>query len=198
MKKSPLVRAGLAASALLLALAILVPGFATGAAKSNKALVAAHGKALAECSAEGLVNGYTADATLFFPDGVVVKGRKSADRTLRRVRQVAGRRRPLRTQVAKPVLEWESRRHLVRQVQGDGTVPRQAVLLDRRLRLQGRQDRRRDVDLRRDQTRPQEDEVGGADGVGAAARPVRSSRRSTFPEAVFGSSSTRWTTWGAL
>ena len=60
MKKSPLVRAGLAASALLLALAILVPSLAGGAAKSNKALVAAHGKALAECSAEGLVNGYTA------------------------------------------------------------------------------------------------------------------------------------------
>lgn len=75
--RSPIVRAGLAAAVVLSALAVLVPGFATGAANSNKALVAAHGKALAECNAEGLVNGYTADATLFFPDGVVVKGRKA-------------------------------------------------------------------------------------------------------------------------
>jgi hypothetical protein len=75
--RSPIARATLAAAAVLTALAIIVPGFAGGAAKSNKALVAAHGKVLAECSAEGLVNGYTADATLFFPDGVVVKGRKA-------------------------------------------------------------------------------------------------------------------------
>src|SRR6185437_12200675 len=69
-KRSPIVRAGLAMAAVLAALAVLVPAVAGAAKTSNKALVAAHGKALAECSAEGLVNGYTANATLFFPDGV--------------------------------------------------------------------------------------------------------------------------------
>jgi hypothetical protein len=37
--------------------------------------VAQHIAALAACDANALVAGYTADATLFFPDGVVVTGR---------------------------------------------------------------------------------------------------------------------------
>src|SRR5690349_887439 len=107
MKKSPLVRAGLAASALLLAVAILIPGLAGGAAKSNKALVAAHGKALAECSAEGLVNGYTADATLFFPDGVVVKGRKALTELYEGFVKPPSEEGLCGLKAA-PVLEWES------------------------------------------------------------------------------------------
>jgi hypothetical protein len=60
-----------------------------------------------------------------------------------------------------------------------------------------------DARLRRDETGPQVDEVALGGGAGAAARsvpcpPPRSSRRSVLPEAVFGSSSTRWTTCGAL
>ena len=107
MKKSPLVRAGFAVSALLLALAILVPSFAGGAAKSNKALVAAHGKALAECSAEGLVDGYTADATLFFPDGVVVKGRKALTELYEGFVKPPSEEGLCGLNAA-PVLEWES------------------------------------------------------------------------------------------
>jgi hypothetical protein len=105
-KRSPIVRAGLAAAVVLSALAVLVPSFATGAA-NNKALVAAHGKALAECSAEGLVNGYTNDATLFFPDGVVVKGRKALTELYE------GFVKPFSEEglcglKATPVLEWSS------------------------------------------------------------------------------------------
>jgi ketosteroid isomerase-like protein len=37
--------------------------------------VAQHIAALAACDANALVASYTADATLFFPDGVVVTGR---------------------------------------------------------------------------------------------------------------------------
>ena len=33
--------------------------------------------ALAKCDADALVDGYTDDATVFFPDGVVVQGRKA-------------------------------------------------------------------------------------------------------------------------
>jgi hypothetical protein len=67
-----------ARNGLVLAIAVIallaLPALA-GAAKSNQELVAEHGKALAECNADALVAGYTADATLFFPDGVVVQGR---------------------------------------------------------------------------------------------------------------------------
>jgi hypothetical protein len=104
--RSPIVRAGLAAVAVISALAILVPSFA-GAAGSNKSLVAAHGKALAECSAEGLVDGYTADATLFFPDGVVVKGRKALTELYEGFVKPPSEE-GLCGLKAKPVLEWES------------------------------------------------------------------------------------------
>jgi hypothetical protein len=105
--RSPLVRAGLAAAAALTALVLVLPGLAGAAKMSNKQLVAAHGKVLAECSAEGLVNGYTNDATLFFPDGVVVQGRKALTELYE------GFVKPsdeggLCGLKAKPVLEWES------------------------------------------------------------------------------------------
>jgi hypothetical protein len=107
MKRSPIVRATLAAAAVtVVALAILVPGFAGGATKSNKALVAAHGKALAECSAEGLVNGYTSNATLFFPDGVVVKGRKALTELYEGFVK-SPEEEGLCGLKATPVLEWE-------------------------------------------------------------------------------------------
>jgi hypothetical protein len=60
-----------------LAALLIVPAATSAAAggKSIDKLVAEHGKALADCDADALVAGYTADATLFFPDGVVVQGR---------------------------------------------------------------------------------------------------------------------------
>src|ERR1700761_7935089 len=106
-KRSPIVRAGLAAAAVLAALAVLVPAVAGAAKSSNKALVAAHGKALAECSAEGLVNGYTANATLFFPDGVVVQGRKALTELYEGFVK-SPEEEGLCGLVAKPVLEGES------------------------------------------------------------------------------------------
>jgi hypothetical protein len=54
------------------------PGQGHRPAGGNEAiarLVQAHGAALAACDADALVAGYTQDATLFFPDGVVVEGR---------------------------------------------------------------------------------------------------------------------------
>jgi hypothetical protein len=106
-KRSPIVRAGLAAAAVLAALAVLVPAVAGAAKTSNKALVAAHGKALAECSAEGLVNGYTANATLFFPDGVVVEGRKALTELYEGFVK-SPEEEGLCGLKAKPLLEWES------------------------------------------------------------------------------------------
>ena len=105
-KRSPIVRAAIAAAAVLAALAVLVPAVA-GAKTSNKALVAAHGKALAECSAEGLVNGYTSNATLFFPDGVVVEGRKALTELYEGFVK-SPEEEGLCGLKAAPVLEWES------------------------------------------------------------------------------------------
>jgi uncharacterized iron-regulated protein len=62
------------ATTLIASLALVATGAAAGA-QSNAKLVKAHGAALAACDANALVNGYTNDATLFFPDGVVVHGR---------------------------------------------------------------------------------------------------------------------------
>jgi uncharacterized iron-regulated protein len=74
--RSPFARLGLAVAAALAALLLALPSLA-GAAKSNKQLVLAHIAALSKCDADALVDGYTNDATLFFPDGVVVQGRKA-------------------------------------------------------------------------------------------------------------------------
>jgi hypothetical protein len=63
-----------AAAATLVAAFALVTGGAL-AKQSNAQLVKAHVAALAACDADALVAGYTNDATLFFPDGVIVQGR---------------------------------------------------------------------------------------------------------------------------
>jgi hypothetical protein len=63
---------------LVAALAALLIVPATGTAAGGKSidkLVDAHIAALAACDADALVAGYTNDATLFFPDGVIVQGR---------------------------------------------------------------------------------------------------------------------------
>jgi hypothetical protein len=63
--------------ATALAVLLIVPA-TTSAAQGGKSidkLVDAHLQALADCDADALVAGYTNDATLFFPDGVIVKGR---------------------------------------------------------------------------------------------------------------------------
>lgn len=125
MKKSPIVRAGLAASVLLLALAILVPSLAGGAAKSNKALVAAHGKALAEMQRRRDGQRLHRRRHVVLPRGRRDQGPQGADRTLRRLRQAAFGRRPLWPQ-GDPGARMGKRQHLLREVQGDGAVPRQA------------------------------------------------------------------------
>jgi len=61
--------------AAALAVLLIVPATTAAAGKSIDKLVAEHGQALADCDADALVAGYTSDATLFFPDGVIVKGR---------------------------------------------------------------------------------------------------------------------------
>jgi len=97
---------GLAAAAALAALLLALPSLA-GAAKSNKQLVAAHIVALAKCDANALVNGYTNDATLFFPDGVVVQGRKAL-RKLYDGFVKSPQEEGLCGLKAKPVLTWTS------------------------------------------------------------------------------------------
>jgi hypothetical protein len=68
-------RLRLAVVATVIASFALLAASASAGAPSNAKLVKAHGAALAACDADALVAGYTADATLFFPDGVVVQGR---------------------------------------------------------------------------------------------------------------------------
>jgi uncharacterized protein (TIGR02246 family) len=82
------VRLSLAAT-LAVTLAVAVPAIAGTRGNDSNAkghshgggeqaiakLVDAHLAALAACDADALVAGYTNDATLFFPDGVVVQGR---------------------------------------------------------------------------------------------------------------------------
>jgi len=67
--------ARLAAVVATLAAALALVTGAAGAASSNAKLVKAHVGALAACDADALVAGYTADATVFFPEGVIVQGR---------------------------------------------------------------------------------------------------------------------------
>jgi hypothetical protein len=67
--------ARLVAVVAVLAAAFAVLTGAAGAAGSNAKLVKAHVAALAACDANALVAGYTADATVFFPEGVIVQGR---------------------------------------------------------------------------------------------------------------------------
>jgi hypothetical protein len=72
-RSHPAARLAAVVATLAAALA-LVTGVA-GAASSNAKLVKAHIAALAACDANALVAGYTADASVFFPEGVIVKGR---------------------------------------------------------------------------------------------------------------------------
>jgi hypothetical protein len=58
----------------LVASLVAAPAVAGAAAQSNAKLVRAHIAALAACDANALVAGYTNDATVFFPDGVIVQG----------------------------------------------------------------------------------------------------------------------------
>jgi hypothetical protein len=67
--------ARLAAVAATLAAALALVTGTAGAVSSNAKLVKAHIAALAACDANALVAGYTPDATVFFPDGVIVQGR---------------------------------------------------------------------------------------------------------------------------
>jgi hypothetical protein len=79
--KKRMLRLGLVV--VVVALAVAIP-IATAAGDRGhrhkpggtlKALVAAHVAALKACDANALVAGYTNDAKLFFPDGMVVTGR---------------------------------------------------------------------------------------------------------------------------
>jgi hypothetical protein len=74
-KRSTLVRGGLAAAIASLALAAVTPGLAVGASPQPKALIAAHARTLLTCDAEKIADTYAPDATLFLPEGAVVKGR---------------------------------------------------------------------------------------------------------------------------
>jgi ketosteroid isomerase-like protein len=51
--------------------------------------VAAHIKAVHDCDASALVDGYSANAKVFFPDGAVVKGRKELQGVYDKLRQAA-------------------------------------------------------------------------------------------------------------
>ena len=73
-RSHPAVRRLAAVAAAFAAALALVTGTA-GAASSNAKLVKEHVGALAACDADALVAGYTGDATVFFPDGVIVQGR---------------------------------------------------------------------------------------------------------------------------
>lgn len=73
-----------AALIVIAAAAMLVPWTASADTKSQgakpqsvRAVVREHIDAVEDCDAERLVAGYAADAKLFFPDGVVVEGRKA-------------------------------------------------------------------------------------------------------------------------
>ncbi|HKZ14086.1 MAG TPA: hypothetical protein VJL81_09605 [Solirubrobacterales bacterium] len=111
-----------------------------------------------KCSAEGMVNGYTADATLFFPEGVVTKGRKALTELY------GGFVKPPSEEglcglKATPVLEWESGSTSFAKFKV--TAPFLAKRTSRPTATSSRAARSPPrCDLRRDETRIQEDEVG--------------------------------------
>ncbi len=78
MKKPTL----LAAAGTVAVAAVAVPHVAAGQQGQERAptvrqAVAAHIKAVHDCDAAALVEGYSRNAKLFFPDGVVVRGRRA-------------------------------------------------------------------------------------------------------------------------
>lgn len=105
-RSHPALRRLTALAAALAAAFALATGVA-GAAGSNAKLVKAHVAALAACDADALVAGYTADATLFFPDGVVVQG-KAALQKLYDGFVLPPEEEGLCGLKAKPVLEWSA------------------------------------------------------------------------------------------
>jgi hypothetical protein len=66
----------LAATVFVVSLALSASA-ATAGSRSNVKMIEAHEAALAACDANTLVSDYTADATLFYPDGVIVHGRSA-------------------------------------------------------------------------------------------------------------------------
>ncbi len=78
-----------------------------GAASSNAKLVKEHIAALSACDADALVAGYTSDATVFFPDGVVVQGEKALQKLYDGFVKSPDDE-GLCGLKAKPVLEWAS------------------------------------------------------------------------------------------
>jgi hypothetical protein len=96
--------------AALAAATAAVFALATGvasAAGSNAKLVKEHIAALSACDADALVAGYTSDATVFFPDGVVVQGEKALQKLYDGFVKSPDDE-GLCGLKAKPVLEWSS------------------------------------------------------------------------------------------
>jgi len=106
MSRSTPVARLIAVVAALAATFALATGVA-GAAGNNAKLVKAHGAALAACDADALVAGYTPDATLFFPDGVVVQGEKALQKLYDGFVKPSDEE-GLCGLKAKPILEWSS------------------------------------------------------------------------------------------
>ena len=97
----------LTALAAALAAAFALTTGVAGAASSNAKLVKEHVAALSACDADALVAGYTSDATLFFPDGVVVQGEKALQKLYDGFVKSPDEE-GLCGLKAKPVLEWAS------------------------------------------------------------------------------------------
>jgi hypothetical protein len=106
MSRTTPVRRLTAIAAALAAAFVLTTGVA-GAASSNAKLVKEHIAALSACDADALVGGYTADATVFFPDGVVVQGEKALQKLYDGFVK-SPEEDGLCGLKAKPVLEWSS------------------------------------------------------------------------------------------
>ena len=106
MSRTTPVRRLTAIAAALAAAFVLTTGVA-GAASSNAKLVKEHIAALSACDADALVAGYTADATVFFPDGVVVQGEKALQKLYDGFVKSPDEE-GLCGLKAKPVLEWSS------------------------------------------------------------------------------------------
>lgn len=106
-RSHPAVRRLAALAATVAAVLALGTTAVAGAASTNAKLVKEHIAALSACDADALVAGYTADATVFFPDGVIVQGEKALQKLYDSFVKspdddgLCGLK-------AKPVLEWSS------------------------------------------------------------------------------------------
>ena len=106
-RSHPAVRRLAALVATVVAVLALGATSAAGAASSNAKLVKEHIAALSACDADALVAGYTSDATVFFPDGVVVQGEKALQKLYDGFVKSPDDE-GLCGLKAKPVLEWAS------------------------------------------------------------------------------------------